>query len=741
MKLHFLTFWAINGPLDSNRLKHQLREMKQAGYAGTIFHPRYYPGMPPFMGEEYLHILSETILEAKALGLEFWIYDENGWPSASGDGRVLAQYPDSKCQWLVLKDGKVCLESRISFNAFRRDEMQFFVQTIYDGYRLGLTKEAFDYVTGFFCDEVGFLDGHGASIDKGGIPWCEEAAERVCAELGEFRPELLFTQGEGAADMRRHYWEAITDVLAESFYETVNGWCEQYGKRFTAHLKGEENIFFQIPCSGSCFPHLMRINTPAVDALERYPGNPYYPRIASSLARQFHDGECLAEALGGSGWGLTPADVEKYIDWLADCGVTRFAFHLWQYDRSSTSVRDWPPNIPQGLNWREAMPTLIAHMKAKWAAHERAPKVLLVAPVRGCMSCFEPRESKVLNEHNGDGVPDTPAGRISRRFSALTEMLHQSGVDFEVTEERLIEQHGVAADGKLMLGNATYTTVITGDGCQWEKPDVLSGVHCLEADDLTWHYAGVAGCNQLPLTWDAATHAHVRLAAPLSGLRIRVLDAVESLTVNGVELQCIQQVDGWYYAIPDAQLECCEINLHIRPLADGEQCPFAFVEGMFLVKNDLPYTPKNNRQWMAEDCFYLAPMQGEIDCADLISAGFPFCRDGVEVSALRYVDANGILKLGQPDADAAFVKAGDIAQWVWGKDWCVKTNLPEGFHPVYLRLIPSTFNTYGPHHYYQGDRHLTSPAQYTGEKNFADAADAPEFTHVPQWHLVRFGIR
>ena len=741
MKLHFLTFWAINGALDSDRLRQQLWEMKQVGFDGAIFHPRYYPGMPPFMGEEYLHILSETILEAKALGLEFWIYDENGWPSASGDGRVLAQYPDSQCQWLAWKEGKVCLESRISFNTFRRDEMQFFVHTIYDGYRLGLTREAFAYVTGFFSDEVGFLDGHGASIDKGGIPWCEEAAERVRAELGEFRPELLFTEGEGAADMRRHYWQAITDVLAESFYETVNGWCERYGKRFTAHLKGEENIFFQIPCSGSCYPHLMRINTPAVDALERYPGNPYYPRIASSLARQFHDGQCLAEALGGSGWGLTPADVEKYIDWLAGCGINRFAFHLWQYDRSSASVRDWPPNIPQGLNWREAMPTLIAHMKAKWAAHERAPKVLLVAPVRGCMSCFEPRESMVLNEHNGDGVPDTPAGRISRKFSALTEMLHQSGVDFNVTEERLIEQHGVVSQGKLTLGHSTYATVITGDGCQWEKPDVLSGVRSLRAADLTWRYAGVAGCNQLPLTWAADMHAHVRLTAPLSGLRIRVLDAVESLTVNGVELQGIQQADGWYYAIPDALLECREIYLRIRPLAEGEQCPFAFVEGMFLVKNDLPYMLKDNRQWQAEDSFSLAPMQGEIDCADLIGAGFPFCRDGVEVSALRYVDAKGILKLGQPDADAAFVKAGDTAQWVWGENWCVETYLPEGFHPVTLRLIPSTFNTYGPHHYYQGDWHLTSPAQYMGEKNFADAGDAPTFTHVPQWHLVRFGIR
>ncbi len=740
MKLQFLTFWAINGALDSARLKQQLQEMKRCGFDGTIFHPRYYPGTPPFMGAEYLHILSGTILEAKALGLEFWIYDENGWPSASGDGQVLARYPDSQCQWLVMREGKVCLESRTSFNTFRRDEMQFFVETIYDGYRLGLAPEAFDYVTGFFSDEVGFLDGHGASIDKGGIPWCEAAAERVRAELGEYRPELLFCQGMGAAELRWYYWQAITDVLASSFYEAVGSWCERYGKRFTAHLKGEENIFFQIPCSGSCYPHLMRINTPAVDALERNPGNPYYPRIASSLARQFHDGESLAEALGGSGWGLAPQDVERYVDWLAGGGINRFAFHLWQYDRSSASVRDWPPNIPQGLNWREAMPALIAHMKSKWAAHERMPQVLLVAPVRGCMAWFDPREAMVLNEHNGDGVPDTPAGRISRSFSALTELLHQSGVDFDVTEERLVEQSGIAADGMLTLGSAAYTTVITGEGCLWERPEALSGASCLKASDLTWHYAELAGCNQLPVSWDASLQAHVRLTAPLSGLRVRILDPVDGLTVNGMELQSVRQDDGWYYAIPDGLLEAGEINLRIRPAMNGEPCPFAFVEGRFLVKNEQPYIPKNARQWLAEDCFYLAPMQGEIDCADLIGAGFPFCRDGVEVTALRYVDAEGMLRLGHPDADAAFVRAGDTAQWVWGGEWRVKTQLPEGFYPVTLRLMPSTFNTYGPHHYYQGDRHLTSPAQYTGEKNFADAADAPEYTHVPQWHLVRFGI-
>ncbi len=741
MKLQFLTFWAINGALNPQKLCEQLQEMKEAGFDGTIFHPRYYPGDPAFMSEEYLRILSETILYAKAIGLSFWIYDENGWPSASGDGQVLAHFPESRCNWLEYRSGQVLKESRISFNTFDREQMAFFVRTIYDGYRMGLAHEAFDYVTGFFSDEVGFLDGHGASIDKGGIPWCQEVEERVRRKLGEYRPELLFVEAEGSKQMRTTYWQALTDILAESFYEAVNGWCERYGKRYTAHLKGEENIFFQIPCSGSCYPHLMRVNTPAIDALERYPGNYYYPRIVSSLARQFHDGACLSESLGGSGWGLAPADVERYIDWLAGCGVNQFAFHLWQYERNSASVRDWPPNIPWGMSWREATPQLFAHLKRKWDTCERHPKVLLIAPVRGCMAQFDPREAMVLNEHNGDGVPDTPAGRISRRFSELAERLHHAGVDFDVTEERIVEEHGHIRAGSLLIGKACYDTIMIDEDCLWEYPECLRGMKCIDGSELSWRFVGLAGNNQYPLTWDEDGHAYVSFSTSLKGISIHLLDAVESLKVNGEVLDGEQAADGWHYDVPDEFVHTGNMTITCMPKANGEQKPFAFAEGQFLVKNAQPYRQKGKRQWIAEDSFYLAPMQGALGCADLISAGFPFLKAGVYVSALRYVDAEGVLRLGQVEADAAAVEVNGVDfGWVWDTACQIRTGLPEGFYPVKLKLVPSTFNTYGPHHYYQGDRHLTSPAQYTGEKNFADEMDAPAFTLVPQWHLVRFGI-
>lgn len=77
--------------------------------------------------------------------------------------------------------------------------------------------------------------------------------------------------------------------------------------------------------------------------------------------------------------------------------------------------------------------------------------------------------------------------------------------------------------------------------------------------------------------------------------------------------------------------------------------------------------------------------------------------------------------------------------YCWGPSWKLE-NLSPGIHKARIRLYPSTYNMYGPHHYIEGDRHLTSPMQYSGEKGFADADDAPEFTLIKNWNFVRFGI-
>ena len=123
MKPRFYTFWAINGPLEQARLRRQLEQFRAVGFDGVVWHPRFYPGEPPYLGDCYLAEVSDVILHAKSLGLAFWLYDEDGWPSGTVGGQLLKKYPGDAQRWADLATEKPerCLA------AFERDGKKWFL--------------------------------------------------------------------------------------------------------------------------------------------------------------------------------------------------------------------------------------------------------------------------------------------------------------------------------------------------------------------------------------------------------------------------------------------------------------------------------------------------------------------------------------------------------------------------------------------------------------------------------------
>ncbi len=338
-----------------------------------MFHPRYYPDQPGYLGDEYLGIVSEVILHAKEVGLAFWLYDENGWPSGTVGGQLLEKYPADMQHWAGLyrerpehvlaefeHEGRrwylgdqVCDHGVDYLNP---DVARHFIEMTYERYRQGLAPEAWDYVEAIFSDEPEFGLGHAyeALPKDGAIPWTPRLPELWRARHGEdLEPllPLLFFPGEGAAALRVKFWELLTDLFNASFVRPIDEWCRAQGKRFTAHVKGEEHPLFQIPTSGSCHQFFRSLALPGIDALERFPANNFYPRQVSSAARQFGDGRCMVEAFGGSGWGGTPEDLERYLLWLGRHGLTDFVMHLSQYRLDSAAMHDWPPSQPLHLTW------------------------------------------------------------------------------------------------------------------------------------------------------------------------------------------------------------------------------------------------------------------------------------------------------------------------------------------------------------------------------------------------------
>ena len=793
MTPRFCAFWAINAPLDQERLHRQLDQYRDTGFDGVVWHPRFYPGEPPYLSKGYFAELSGAILHARSIGLAFWIYDEDGWPSGTVGGQLLKQYPDDAQRWAEIVTEKTertlaefehegkrwFLAERVGAGAdyFNPEFTRHFIEMTHEAYRAGLKPEAWEHVKAIFSDEPEFGLGHAYdSLSRhGAIPWTPRLPKLFRKRHGEdlfpLIPQIFFP-GDSVAEVRIKFWELLTDIFNQSFTAPIDEWCRENGKLFTAHLKGEEHPLFQVPTNGSCHQFFRHLSLPAIDALERYPSNNFYPRQVSSAARQFGSGRSMVEAFGGAGWGATPEDLEHYVLWLGRHGLTDFVMHLSQYRLDSAAMHDWPPSQPLHLTWREAYPELLRRVRRELESNPRgAADTLVIAPNRGVMANHEPWEFLQTNVQNAATYPDTPAGRINRRFMEQVEALHRAGVNYDIADERTVEEFGQRAGDTLVLGKCRYRRVIVGEGCRLS--DSARAMLKPFAAGTTAEPVEV-DVNEKRVRSENGTHHHIQWAleahptnllllecadagngwftAPISSdgpmpdpsLELVFADDIAEASLNGKTL-AVSGTDEGSVASVESELVQAVNTLRFRTVNPRVQRPFVWLRGLFRVTSPDPsgFVAGPNHTVKTEGPFTVRPQRETIQ-RNLIADGFPFLRESLVLTGTITLDhAASALLLNGVEAAAFRLQVGESdLGWTWRKNGGVRfeVNLPTGTHRLRLELVPNTFNSFGPHHYCGGDWHVVSSDQIKGVRNFADPPDAPAHTHVSAWHFRPFRL-
>lgn len=728
-KLNIFSLWSIDDIADTQTIKKQMDDFIHLGFNGVVFHPRRYSSEIKYLSKEYMDILSDIILYAKEIGLDFWLYDENGWPSGSADGQVIEAIPDLKCKWLEYEDGRAVIKERTGINSIDKSGVKRFIEITHEGYKQGLGKEAFDYVGGFFSDEVGFLEGHGACMDSGGIPWSDEIADKYDGDIFERLSELF---NEAESEFKIWYWETLTALLAENFYGTIEKWCSDNGKLYTAHLKGEESPFFQLSYSGSAFQVLKNVSVPGVDALGRDIGNKFYPRIVSSLAKQFGNGIAMAEAMGGAGWGLLPQDVADYTEWLIKSGINMIIFHINQLHLTYDSITDWPSSIPCHQPWRDVFPMLICNMR-KLAENKKECDTLLICPTRGVMNTFAPRLVQGMNEHDGSHQMICKSSKISREIVEVSERLYNDGIEFDVTDEKVFEDYAAAENGTIKLGNCTYKKVIPMDGCIFgdKGKQLLAGVASNSLKQTEWI-----------ITPPKANRYFIEIKGGMGTLKSKYLcdcallvsDRCDKITVNDIPLMLIKNDEyGYYYLLPSELMKTGENTIKLYDIENA----FVYAIGDFAVKNEYPFYEYDERQLCTRNGFYIAP-SGKAD-TDFIMSGYPFAAEPIICEKEIIKRTDGYIRVDCSHIAAAKVYVnGKETGWIYGENDKIK--IEAGDTKIKLEVYQSAFNLYGPHHHLEGNRHLVSPMQYTGEKNFADTPSLPDYTLQEEMKFVKWQI-
>ncbi|MCW5550007.1 MAG: hypothetical protein KIT44_13675 [Opitutaceae bacterium] len=817
----YYTFWSINGPLERTRLRRQLADFKAAGLHGVVFHPRFYPGIPPYLSDDYLAHVNDAILHAKELGLRFWLYDENGWPSGTGDGKVLAQYPDSGAMRLDLtREPTADTVGSFHTDAANRlvpadtpgattwylaprkinyvDSLDprvlgHFLDLIHERYRTGLDPVAWDYIEAIFFDEPESGMIKDPFPETAGIPWSRIMPEKLRATFGDGYLKvlpLLFARGEGYQEIRARFWELVTDTLIGGFFAPYHAWCEKHGKQFIGHVKGEEHPLFQLPMVGSCHRIFRHLSMPGIDALERYPSLDFFPRQAGSFARQFGHGRVMVECFGGAGWGASPENLERYLLWLGRNGITDFVFHLSQYRLDTPAITDWPPSEPLHLSWKDAFPAVLERVSRELAARPPVvPATLVVAPYRGLMAEYEPWELMQTNGHNASTFPDTLASRINSAFLAQLEKLKTAGIAYDVTDERTLEEDGVIENGRVRLGQATYSHLVVDPGAilrgDWKKVGsvIPNRPSCATSAEQPRRVKDNAPYLTIPLQWTipalpenawllepdrlapaefTVTFATATLPA---GLVLHFADdLVEAfLSIGRARPSAFAEAtadkpagpvenedeplgdrplpltigyDGTYATLP--ALPADEHTLRFRTVREVPGRPFVWLKGAFTLASASPFTSGPNGTLRTAGPF-IAGTTSPDPAGELTASGLPFLHKSVQAeSTFTLHEPASSLRFNGVQGDTLHLTIdGRPAGWIWGPDWLLTLPQPlaVGTHRLHVALVPSTYNHFGPHHYYLGDWPVISPGQVLGEKNFADPPDAPARTHIPEWHF------
>ena len=187
-------FWSWNEKLTEEQTAWQIDEMNDVGIGGFFMHAR--GGLQTeYMGEEWFENVAVSIDTAKKLGMHAWAYDENGWPSGFGGGKVNGLGLKYQQKYLrVAKDEgqsaehEICRENGYVFyfdvNPFYVDTLDGeviaeFIKVIYEPYYEKF-KNDFD---GFFTDEP--------QISRNGIPWSYILPAEYEKEYGESLYPLL----------------------------------------------------------------------------------------------------------------------------------------------------------------------------------------------------------------------------------------------------------------------------------------------------------------------------------------------------------------------------------------------------------------------------------------------------------------------------------------------------------------------------------------------------------------------
>ncbi len=476
-------FWGINAEMIPEELICQLRDMYRHGARSVCLHPvpkEFRPDIsssmsPAYLSEEYHQVIKQVVDECRKLGMNYYLYDEGGWPSGSACGQVFASDPERFAQRFIVEDKSSDRGWKIFSPPYNpangamlpgiaeKGAAEKFLELTHDAYAEHIGGEFGKSIRIAFMDEP-YMPSPSPLREWANGPamlgWCADFAEEFKKRKNyDIVPHLttLMARRSNVADklayIRLDYMDVLSKLFVERFMLPIRDWCRKHGIKSGGHFGGEDE-WLNFHCTG--FGHIMRsmraLDVPGVDMIWRqlYPGSRLhpFPKLASSAAHQTGGREVLGELFAVYSSGLTPQVMKYLLDYMFVCGVNTFIFS----------------NISQSLKGKH-MPGCRPHFgrpdplwKHFGHLHEYAARTGALLK-SGTVEC----DTALYFDVRAMWLGARPAEYAINRTLEISQKLLESQRDFDYVDDDLIEE-AVIGRKHFKFGNKSYRNLVVPFG-------------------------------------------------------------------------------------------------------------------------------------------------------------------------------------------------------------------------------------------------------------------------------------
>ncbi|VVJ22254.1 Uncharacterised protein [Amycolatopsis camponoti] len=306
---------------------------------------------------------------------------------------------------------------------------------------------------GFADDEPYLASAHGP-FDT--VPW-SPTLDAELARLGT-SPGVALTAvhddlGTDGLRLRGLFWRAVSNRFAAAYYRTQGTWMADHGVEFISNpLWDEYGPGEQLQSSGNLNANNQWAQLPGTDLIFDHYQRGYHrtlSRFPASTAHQLGLERVYLEAMGGTGWPVTPAFVREVVGAFAVRGVNHTLLHARFSDENQIVYP--PPFQPANPWWPVSAPL------NDWIGRL----------MEACRAPAAARTALLQPQRAAESTQDTPAMAVlDTAFLTAAHALEDVQVDFDLLDEGALDAdpalvtHARPNGPKLVVGRQAYRIVV-----------------------------------------------------------------------------------------------------------------------------------------------------------------------------------------------------------------------------------------------------------------------------------------